>query len=136
MTDNEIIKALERCINGKCNECPLRAMNCSPKVAMAFSVDLINRQKAEIERLKVLSEQLGKDVDVKLKYIYELEAINESMKEDKPFIIAEAIKEFAERLKESAIDADVYSGYRKELFEKAVTVIEIDRILEEMTEEI
>ena len=78
MTDNEIIKALECCINGKCSECPLRAMACSEKVAMAFANDLINRQKAEIERLEKHTEMY-----------HELRA--------------EAVKEFAEKVKQKTL---------------------------------
>ena len=63
LTGAETKKALECCINGKCSECPLRAMNCSAKVAMAFANDLINRQQANAEGLtnavKFLNEQLS-----------------------------------------------------------------------------
>ena len=116
MTDNDIVKALECCVEGTstaCFECPFRLTpyTACKTLAEKQAIDLINRQKEEIERLK--------------KYYFT---------HDYHECHNEAIKEFAERLKESAIDADVYSGYRKELFEKAVTVIEIDRILQEMTE--
>lgn len=59
-TDDEIIKALECCVNddegvrGFCNNgCPLfgKDMDC-PKFLRRNAFDLINRQKAEIERLK------------------------------------------------------------------------------------
>lgn len=121
MTDNDIVKALECCKKPvpDCDCCPIERGDMCFDFLKEVALDLINRQKAEIERLKDMVSQ------------------NEGvLPEYEKFIKAEAIKEFAERLKESAIDADVYSGYRKELFEKAVTVIEIDRILEEMTEEI
>lgn len=53
LTDEEIVKALECCINGNiCSECALSAGNCNEKVAMAFALDLINRQKAEIDDLE------------------------------------------------------------------------------------
>ena len=52
MTDAEIIKALKCCIKGKCSECPLKAMFCSECVVMGFALELINRQKAEIEKLQ------------------------------------------------------------------------------------
>ena len=67
MTDNEIIKALECCIADKCMECPLRKI---PKVKgcmnrLSFALDLINRQKAEIERLQkhntIVAEKHFKD---------------------------------------------------------------------------
>jgi uncharacterized protein with von Willebrand factor type A (vWA) domain len=51
---------------------------------------LVDTQKAENERLESLLERLGDDIDLKLKYIYELEEKLETAK-------AEAYKEFAER---------------------------------------
>lgn len=107
--DNEIIKALECCINGKCKGCPLYAMNCSPKVAMAFSVDFINRQKAEIERLENDLEEMADRLGVLLwhatdgklsKSNYTTEvmvcALNDYISECCREAEAEAIKEFAE----------------------------------------
>ena len=55
MTDNEIIKALE-CVSdkklGDCNVCPLNDYDgdCA-WIIVEHALDLINRQKAEIERL-------------------------------------------------------------------------------------
>lgn len=51
MKDNEIIKALECCIKDDCDNCPDTFGNCEHN-AMRNALDLINRQKAEIERLK------------------------------------------------------------------------------------
>lgn len=53
MTDNEIIKALECCMNA-CKECPFKKYGeeCAAKLNKC-ALDLINRQKAEIERLRV-----------------------------------------------------------------------------------
>ena len=55
MTDNEIIKALEVCTSElqDCVLCPLLD-NCDPLVLDGQALDLINRQQAEIERLKKL----------------------------------------------------------------------------------
>lgn len=55
MTDNEIIKALECCKNGLCANCPRlntpeHILHCKEQL-MCEALDLINRQKAEIERL-------------------------------------------------------------------------------------
>ena len=52
MTDNEIIKALECCIKHDCGNCPATAMVCGETFDMEYALDLINRQKAEIEKLK------------------------------------------------------------------------------------
>lgn len=56
MTDNEIIRGLEHCKNeGDCFSCPLhRTGYCVNSTTVAESYcDLINRQKAEIERLDI-----------------------------------------------------------------------------------
>lgn len=61
MTDNEIIKALEICTaNGDCKDCAINPHKgnygyCTG-LAIKQALDLINRQKAEIEKLK---EQLA-----------------------------------------------------------------------------
>ena len=89
MTDNEIIKGLEHCRNEKeCIGCPLEIFaddNGCIKKALA----LINRQKAEIEKrergLQFLQETIGKNESRWLDIVAEQRA--------------EAIKEFAERLK-------------------------------------
>lgn len=54
MTDEMIIKALE-CCNCRewCADCPLKDNDYCKDVFSHQAVDLINRQKAEIERLKV-----------------------------------------------------------------------------------
>ena len=93
MTDNDIIKALEYCegVDGisYCNDCPLFGDdNCVHIIAME-SRKLINRQKAEIERLM----PFGCQVEVSKKIEKEIKS--------------EAIKEFAERLKnEATVDDD------------------------------
>mgnify|MGYP003520110880 CR=1 FL=1 len=52
MTDNEIIKAAECCVFGEsCEGCPLEFKDCANIDVSKLTLDLINRQKAEIERL-------------------------------------------------------------------------------------
>jgi hypothetical protein len=57
MTDKEIIKALECCGHCECSndknktECPLYYMSFCRNYLRKQSLDLINRQQAEIERL-------------------------------------------------------------------------------------
>ena len=98
MTDNEIIKALECCSTGETyadcekNGCPLYlgiTMGCKyiDKENQLYSdaLDLINRQKAEIEKLK------GSTI---VSNIMESQRIKREAK-------AEAYKEFAEGLKSS-----------------------------------
>ena len=85
MTDNEIIKAFKVCeveTYPHCNECPLKGnpTNCRD-VLHERIFQIINRQKAEIERLK--------------------EFIVKTRQSDKE-LKAEAVKEFAERLNKEA----------------------------------
>lgn len=56
MDDNDIIKALECCVSDRmvCAECPAYNYGSEQCVdeMLQHALDLINRQKAEIERLK------------------------------------------------------------------------------------
>ena len=53
MTDNEIINALECCpYQRDCVSCDVNACDNSPNHIMKCALDLINRQKAEIDRLQ------------------------------------------------------------------------------------
>lgn len=69
MTDNEIIKALECCsTDGRtCEECPYNEQTtdenfCDEKL-QADALDLINRQKAEIERLNEKIKSIYKEME-------------------------------------------------------------------------
>ena len=101
MTDNDIIKALECCskITFSCDGCPLKHLKYSEcyELVIRSTLNLINRQKAEIERLKSPCEM---QIEVSKK----LEAT----------IRAEAVKEFAEKVNEHmcAYDIDNYHWFR------------------------
>ena len=83
MTDKEIIKALECCKKDDCDNCPNDFGNCYTNLA-GCSLDLINRQKAQIERLKIENQSLRSAANsYKIHY-------NEAR--------AEAVKELIERL--------------------------------------
>lgn len=92
MTDNDIIKALELCFTPKgttftCGECPYHKSGKLCKVERdKNALDLINRQKAEIERLNKEVDRLSQCV------LYHDGQIADAR--------AEAITEFAERVKE------------------------------------
>ena len=92
MTDTEIIKALECCFakNIVCKECPYCGSYNCPQSLGKDTIDLINRQKTEIERWKA---ECGNQSTLWSRHY---ESIFETSKET---IKAEAIKEFAERLK-------------------------------------
>ena len=89
MSDNEIIKALECCCkNNNCDGCPLDYLTFSSQCASELaikSLDLINRQKAEIERLNKEVDRLSQVV------LYH------------DGDVVDAVKEFAERLKSHLI---------------------------------
>lgn len=96
---------------------------------VAFLKDFINRQKAEIERLKEEIEEANKaDREA------ELQALTESREKAKMFseaiehAKAEAIKEFAERLKEKTYPFPCAIGV-----ENAVTIRGINDLVKEMT---
>ena len=112
MTDNEIIKALECCTSGTtsecCNKCPFSPEDICDKDGNAlekYALALINRQKAEIVKLEA-------EID-RLNYILQCYALEHGTAVDKERFLkparAEAVKEFAEMLKE-IVDGNS-SGY-------------------------
>ena len=83
-TDEEIIKRLERCVNrGNRN------------YDTDIVLDLINRQKAEIEKLKAENRILSRNADTAFQ-----DVLDERRELFEPEIKAEAYKEFAERIRE------------------------------------
>ena len=109
LTDEDIISSLEVIATTRnCDECKIRnckwgTCNCSQITANA-ALDLINRQKAEIERLQ-------KEVNLVSIQFQDLQERTNEVK-------AEAYKEFAERLKNKIIsdtaygcDASQHTGY-------------------------
>ena len=117
MTDEQIIKALECCnrptSEGRCKGCPYYKIDgrCTA-ILLDETINLINRQKAEIESLKHRKT--------------ELQIRNQELQHEK----SEAIKEFAERLKHFIIPQKA-DGYTREI----VLKIDIDNLVKEMTEE-
>lgn len=90
MTDAEIIKALELCSGDvfchKGNGCPYQGVDKCIKVSTHDAIDLINRQQAEIERLE--------KHELRVAMTFNSDTIKRA--------VTEAVKEFAERLKEKA----------------------------------
>lgn len=129
-TDDEIIRALECCVssttNEACDGCPLNTeegCETHSHLLESLALDLINRQKAEIERLisrvSVLAE-IEKDYALKYGDDFDVSIVKKQIK-------AEAIKEFAQRLKAE-------KAYSTERHENIVPVAVIDWIVKEMTE--
>ena len=123
MNDNEIIKALECCKTGDCIHCPKwknEYISGECNDILHFALDLINRQKAEIER---------KD------RILESYALQYGTATDKEVLLkqakAEAIKEFAEKLKEKYSQADILCPRRI----ISITEKGLDNLVKEMVGE-
>lgn len=111
MTDNDIIKALEccGCDNYQCDNCPYAYKTCT---VYKDSLDLINSQKAEIERLRSMNR-------AKLATIHDLQIELKTAK-------SEAIKEFAERLKKRIYKGGVHPTVEDEF------ICDIDNLIKEM----
>jgi SMC interacting uncharacterized protein involved in chromosome segregation len=94
MTDNEIVKALECCLQeyGNCDDCPYKEYQCvSEKDGNVFYkdiLDLINRQKAEIEE---------KDIEIDI-LIKKKEALRDEI--DKQDVEIMRLKHEVERLQD------------------------------------
>ena len=143
MTDDEIIKALECCNSGRlkypCEICPLRMDDCEyilPKRAL----DIINQQKAEIERLKQENKEYCEDNRITAYQINkrdkEIRALHNQLNGlnfmDKQ-IKSEAIKEFADRLKDSA-DKTRIKIMETEKVVFYMDEFKLDKLIKEMTE--
>ena len=131
MTDTEIIKALECCLDCNCSECPAMDEdgNCH-ETNYSEVLDLINRQKEEIEELTTRNDKLKNHFTIKfdndkLKEIVKkaAEKIEIDIKQTK----SEAIREFARRLIEE-INTINYKEYNNYLD----TFNTIERVAEEM----
>lgn len=125
MTDNEIIKILENEADFDCGMCCNNGENCLGEECASFisraALDLINRQNAEIERLKSRRNFL------EIEYKNQSNLFWERVEGAK----SEAIREFAERLKKNTYPFPCAIGV-----ENAVTIRAINDLVEEMAGEI
>lgn len=128
MTDNEIIKCLQICstYGGKCTACPayVKVDRSKCKQVLVGALDIINRQQAEIERLKECPKCVYEYDGEMTEYCSQSPCPNFKTVEE---IKSEAVKEFAERLKEKAYQFPCAIGV-----EYAVTIRAIDDLLKEM----
>lgn len=134
MTDEQIIKALERCFTrgfdeSTCYECPFYTATAKCAEDLRDSVlDLINRQKAEIEELRERISYLGKSIDCSRK---EYNRLLQKLQQAK----SEAIKKFAEQLKETAYSYSDISGYRSTVVDAdSIDNLAKEMLVKEMTE--
>ena len=132
-TDEQIIKALECCIAQEnceeisCENCPCdRVYNCK-ETMLQNALEVFNRQASENERLALeldISKALHKEAVAERNfYCHQMIRFESMFKTAK----SEAIKEFAERLKEK-LQWDV------EFDNKLVFESDIDNLVKEMTE--
>ena len=133
LTDNEIIKAFKDC---NLENATLYLYNEKEEKVVSIPTieifDLINRQKAENENYKQIAENqqsvsMDKEVEIK-----RLKAENEWLLQKLQQAQAEAVKEFAERLKARKYQSSEWShGGHPFVVEED----DIDEILEEMVGE-
>ena len=152
MTDNDIIKALECCTDYSyesllCRECPYFEYGFNRRCRDELSEDslaLITRQKAKIEALEMDNAQLQSDnINANMNREH-LQAEIERLKGWDRWIVseshapiikkarAEAIKEFAERLKAESHYMDVSFLEGMEKWEDVVFASAIDNLVKEM----
>lgn len=130
MTDKEIIKALEICgdDDAGCMECPFEKQYFCRTTLSSNALDLINRQQAEIERLKNSYKQCAYERDVFLRENpVEMALLIDEQAEKLKTIKTEAIKEFADRLKEKIGDSH-FQNY-------GLAILEIHDLVKEMVGE-
>lgn len=109
MTDNEIIKALECCSNQlDCVGCECVG-NCPQDIneLNGLALDLITRQKGEIERLKA---ELKEDYQAMKKALAVLDELKQEIANDIQTAKAEAVKEFAKYLIDRAEQSEISVG--------------------------
>ena len=139
MTVEQIIRALDCCVKTEfisdCAKCEMFAFDCKDTL-IENALDLINRQKEEIERLKAENKSI--------RYCYEqAKSYNDTLAEScekncKHFNMttrAEAIKNFAERLKDDMrLDEECKYNCISCCYECKEFVPQIDNLVKEMTE--
>ena len=124
-TDEEIIRNYEWCIgctSDRCRECTMDEEGFCEEELQDLVLDLINRQKAEIEKLK------GSTI---VSNIMESQKIKREAK-------AEAYKEFAEKIKKS-IKENVDEAWHRDdgngIYDAEYVLDDVDNLLKEMVGE-
>ena len=121
MTDNEIIKGLECCCASECDECPYDEQTACVEYVKEGTLDLINRQKAEIERLKAESDMADGYADALVERT-KTEAIKEVL------LTLEAEAESSDKYIREYDDSEVQRAYNKALWKSY-------NLVKEMTEQ-
>lgn len=121
MRDEEIITALNCCYGFHCERCPLKGDEHCGLTLEDESIKLIERLKAEIERLKAENDKNFEKWEILDKRTKE--RYSELYEEAKGVVRAKAVKEFAEKLKEKT---PFYEGWGY------ITIEKIDNLVKEM----
>ena len=129
-TDDDAIEALECCskdvpILNSCEGCPFAGKKCAAFLPQT-ALDLINRQKAEIKQGEQLYENMANKYHLA---VAEREANVKGFAETLKTIKAEAIKEFAQRLKSDL------GRIPQHQFTRSQVEWSINTFVKEMTEE-
>ena len=131
-TDEEITKAVKCCSEPccVCDECPLYCVgaNCSSFELHRYALDLINRQQAEIERLKEESSDKERAYTDEYCLRKEWQDKCRQLLIEKQTAKSEAYKEFAERLEEKSFQSFGNYGITRDVVE----VCDIDNLVKEM----
>lgn len=130
-TDDEIIKALECCNECNCKQCPCFAedVNGCKEIPTDQILALINRQKAEIERLKKIGDDKTSEV---LRHDASIRELHKQLETAK----SEAIKEFANCLLKKVFPYDGLDiDKRKYAINAGAVEKAIKDLVEEMTED-
>lgn len=136
LTDEEIIKAVECCINDDCDNCPDTFGNCEHN-AMRNAFDLIKRKDAEIERLNIEIKNKERAYNDEFCSRKEWQSKCQELIKEKQIIRSKVMKEL-ERFKETvtnAINAYYnlnYTGY----YIAGFLMEDIDNFVKEIMEEL
>lgn len=130
MTDAEIIKALECCyIYHQCEGCPRDFDTNGKTYCMKLGeniLDLINRQKAEIEKLKKIQQRQADLIIEERGRRYELAGQFTTAK-------PEVIKEFAEKLKQKFNVLEYEANTTRKTLATDVVKRQMDWVIHEVT---
>ena len=138
MTDNEIIHTWSLCQledSQVCETCPLgQSYPWCDEVLQKETLDLINRQKAEIEKLKKENEILSQNADTAFQ-----DGLNEAQElyaeQIKAEIKAEAYKECVGKVKENSNKMDLVCSGALVRRDYTITEQKLDTLLKELAGE-
>lgn len=128
MTEQEAIKALKTCTTEACENCPMDGYaNCITSLEEA-ALELIERQRSEIEKSTTEVDSLKKQMEWLTGYNQNLMSANTALSEEILIAKIEAYKEFAERLKS-------YLLLDKKGKISVITFEDVDKLLKELVGE-